>query len=280
MNKTTITIPGVENYFVQEAFNVLRTNIQFSGPDVKVIALTSVEQNEGKTVLTLHLGRSLSELGKRVLVIDADLRKSVMVGRNSDSSNVCGLSETISGMTELQDAVYKTQYPNLHVLFSGKYPPNPVKLLNSSYFSELIEAVSEVYDYVIIDTPPIGLVIDAAVIAANCDSALLVIGSSHIPYKAAQEAVEQLKKAGCTPLGVILNNTGSKSKDKYYGRRGKKKYYRYYTPYGEPPKPEASKKSEPAAEQEEKADVKPEEPEEPKKDTKKDGKKHGKKAES
>ena len=242
MNKTTITIPGVENYFVQEAFNVLRTNIQFSGPDVKVIALTSVEQNEGKTVLSLHLGRSLSELGKRVLVIDADLRKSVMVGRNSDSSNVNGLSETISGMTELKDAVYKTQYPNLHVLFSGKYPPNPVKLLNSSYFSDLIEAVSEVYDYVIIDTPPIGLVIDAAVIAANCDSALLVIGSTHVPYKAAQDAVEQLKKAGCTPLGVVLNNVGSKSKEKYYGRHGKKKYYRYYTPYGEVPKTGDSKK--------------------------------------
>lgn len=232
MNKTKITIPGVENYFVQEAFNVLRTNIQFSGQDVKVIALTSVDQNEGKTVLSLHLGRSLSELGKRVLVVDADLRKSVMVGRNSDSKNVCGLSETISGMAELKDAIYQTQYPNLHVLFSGKYPPNPVKILNSVYFSGLIEAVSDVYDYVIIDTPPLGLVIDAAVVAANCDSALLVIGNNRIPYRAAQDAVEQLKKAGCTVLGVVLNNAGVKNHSRYYGRKSKKGYYRYYSSYG------------------------------------------------
>lgn len=232
MNKTTITIPGVDNYFVQEAFNVLRTNIQFCGQDVKVITLTSVDQDEGKTVLSLHLGRSLSELGKRVLVIDADLRKSVMVGRNSNASNVNGLSETISGMSELKDAIYQTQYPNLYILFSGKYPPDPVKLLNSSYFSDLIKAVSNVYDYVIIDTPPLGMVIDAAVVAANCDSAVLVIGSNRIPYRAAQDAVEQIKKAGCNVLGVVLNNAGSKSREKYYGRRGKTAYYRYYSSYG------------------------------------------------
>lgn len=246
MNKTTITIPGVENYFVQEAFNVLRTNIQFSGQDVKVIALTSVEQNEGKTVLSLHLGRSLSELGKRVLVIDADLRKSVMVGRNSSSSNVCGLSETISGMADLKDAIYKTQYPNLHVLFSGKYPPNPVKLLNSSYFKELIEAVSSVYDYVIIDTPPLGLVIDAAVIASNCDSAILVIGNQNIPYREAQEVIEQMKKAGCTMLGVVLNNAGMRSKSTRYAR-GKKGYYRYYSAYGQ--NHELKKEAEPTEKQ-------------------------------
>lgn len=232
MKKTKITIPGVDNYFVQEAFNVLRTNIQFSGQDVKVIVLTSVDQNEGKTVLSLHLGRSLSELGKRVLVIDADLRKSVMVGRNSDSSNVFGLSETISGMAELKDAIYQTQYPNLYVLFSGKYPPNPVKLLNSNYFSDLIGAVSSVYDYVIVDTPPLGMVIDAAVVAANCDSAILVIGNNHVPYRVAQDVVEQLKKTGCNVLGVVLNNAGVKTKEYRYGRKNKKGYYRYYSAYG------------------------------------------------
>ena len=130
MNETVIKLPGVDNYFVEEAFNVLRTNIQFCGRDVKVIALTSVTQNEGKTVLALHLGRSLSELGKRVLVIDADLRKSVMAGRNSNSKSVVGLSETITGMAVLRDCIYTTQYPGLEVLFSGKYPPNPVELCN------------------------------------------------------------------------------------------------------------------------------------------------------
>ncbi len=230
MNTTTIKVPAEDNYFVQEAFNVLRTNVIFSGQDVKVILLTSVDKNEGKTVLSLHLGRSLAELGKKVLVIDADLRKSVMVGRNSSSRNVIGLSETISGMANLKDAIFATQYPNMHVVFSGKYPPNPVKLLNSVYFSGLIDAVRDYYDYVIIDTPPLGIVIDAAVVAAYCDSAIMVIGSDHIPYRAAREVVTQLKKAGCSVLGVVLNNAGSKHKKYYYSNR--RYQYRSYQSEG------------------------------------------------
>ena len=218
MRETTIKLPGVGNYFMEEALNVLRTNIQFCGKDVKLIALTSVTQNEGKTVLALHLGRSLSELGKRVLVIDADLRKSVMVGRNSNSRNVTGLSETITGMANLQDCIYATQYSDLDVLFSGKYPPNPVELLNGKYFEGLLNAVSRVYDYVIIDTPPLGMVIDAAVIAAHCDSAILVIGSNNIHYRDAQEVVSQLKKSGCNVLGVVLNNADKQRKG-YYSKR-------------------------------------------------------------
>ena len=224
MSETVIKLPGVDNYFVEEAFNVLRTNIQFCGRDVKVIALTSVTQNEGKTVLALHLGRSLSELGKRVLVVDADLRKSVMAGRNSSSKSVVGLSETITGMANLQDCIFKTQYQGLEVLFSGKYPPNPVELLNGRYFEELIKAVSRVYDYVIIDTPPLGMVIDAAVIASHCDSAILVIGSNNIHYRDAQEVVSQLKKSGCNVLGVVLNNAAKQRKG-YYSKRYNYGYY-------------------------------------------------------
>lgn len=224
MNKTVIKLPGVDNYFVEEAFNVLRTNIQFCGRDVKVIALTSVTQNEGKTILALHLGRSLSELGKRVLVVDADLRKSVMAGRNSNSKKVQGLSETMTGMAILRDCIYQTQYENLDVLFSGKYPPNPVELLNGRYFDELIKAVSGVYDYVIVDTPPLGMVIDAAVIAAHCDSAILVIGNNNIHYRDAQEVVNQLKKSGCNVLGVVLNNA-DKQRKSYYSKRYNYSYY-------------------------------------------------------
>lgn len=224
MKETTIKLPGVGNYFMEEAFNVLRTNIQFCGKDVKIIALTSVNQNEGKTVLALHLGRSLSELGKRVLVVDADLRKSVMVGRNSDSKNVTGLSEAITGMASLADCIYSTQYTDLDVMFSGKYPPNPVELLNGKYFEGLINAVSKAYDYIIIDTPPLGMVIDAAVIAARCDSAILVIGSKNVHYRDAQEVVSQLEKSGCNVLGVVLNNADTVRKG-YYSRKYQRGYY-------------------------------------------------------
>lgn len=224
MNTTRLKLPGINDYFTMEAYNVLRTNIQFSGQDVKVIALTSCGMNEGKTVLSLHIGRSLAELGKRVLVIDADMRKSVMAGRNADAKGAKGLSEVLIGQENLQDCIYKTQYTNLHVLFSGKYPPNPVELLNGKYFERILDAVRDVYDYIIIDTPPLGMVIDAAVISAKCDSAILVIGNTNVKYTQAQEVVSQLEKSGCNVLGVVLNNADNKRKG-YYKKKGSYGYY-------------------------------------------------------
>lgn len=224
MNTTNLKLPGVNDYFTMEAYNVLRTNIQFSGQDVKVIALTSCGMNEGKTVLALHIGRSLAELGKRVLVIDADMRKSVMAGRNTDAKGAKGLSEVLTGQENLQNAIYKTQYTNLHILFSGTYPPNPVELLNGKYFAKIIDAVRDVYDYIIVDTPPLGMVIDAAVIAAKCDSAILVIGNTNVKYTQAQEVVSQLEKSGCNVLGVVLNNADNKRKG-YYKKKSSYGYY-------------------------------------------------------
>lgn len=224
MNTTRLKLPGINDYFTMEAYNVLRTNIQFSRQDVKVIALTSCGMNEGKTVLSLHIGRSLAELGKRVLVIDTDMRKSVMAGRNADAKGAKGLSEVLVGQENLQDCIYKTQYPNLHVLFSGKYPPNPVQLLNGKYFERIVDAVRDVYDYIIVDTPPLGIVIDAAVIAAKCDSAILVIGNTNVKYTQAQDVVSQLEKSGCNVLGVVLNNTDNKRKG-YYKKKGSYGYY-------------------------------------------------------
>ena len=224
MNTTRLKLPGINDYFTMEAYNVLRTNIQFSRQDVKVIDLTSCGMNEGKTVLSLHIGRSLAELGKRVLVIDADMRKSVMAGRNADAKGAKGLSEVLVGQENLQDCIYKTQYPNLHVLFSGKYPPNPVQLLNGKYFERIVDAVRDVYDYIIVDTPPLGIVIDAAVIAAKCDSAILVIGNTNVKYTQAQDVVSQLEKSGSNVLGVVLNNADNNRKG-YYKKKGSYGYY-------------------------------------------------------
>ena len=227
MKTTKLKLMGLEDYFTQEAFNVLRTNIQFCGPTVKLICVTSCGMNEGKTTVSLNIGRSLADLGKRVLVLDTDLRKSVMAGRNSTTRDARGLSEVLNGMAKLMDCIYATQFDNLHVLFAGKYPPNPVELLNGDYFNKVLEFVSEAYDYVIVDTAPLGMVIDAAVIAAKCDSAILVIRSNHVKHAQAQEVVDQLQKSGCNVLGVVLNDADRKSSA--YNR--KKKNYGYY--YGE-----------------------------------------------
>ncbi len=224
MNTITLMLPKADNYFFQEAFKVLRTNLQFCGQDVKVIALTSCYENEGKTTVSLNIGKSFAELGKKVLIIDADMRKSVMAGRNSDVGDTVGLSEVLTGMNSFAECVCKTQYPHLHILFAGKYPPNPVELLASKYFTELIRGAKQVYDYVIIDTPPLGCVIDAAVIAAVCDGTVLVLGNQKVRCHQAQEVIEQLRKSGKPVLGAIRN----------FNKKIDNGYYRKYEgkPYG------------------------------------------------
>lgn len=224
MEKITLTLPGEKDFFTQEAFKVLRTNLQFCGQDVQLISVTSCNENEGKTTVTLQLARSLAELGKRVLVIDADMRKSVMAGRNTNAKNIVGLSEILTGMVKLGDAIYSTQYSNLQIIFAGQYPPNPVELLGGKYFKTFLAETRKVYQYVIVDTPPLGRVIDAAVVAPNCDGTILVIGNSTVRYRQAQDVVAQLEKSGCKILGVVRNNTNKKDSRNYYTHNEKYGY--------------------------------------------------------
>ena len=225
METITLKLLGENDFFTQEAFKVLRTNLQFCGQEVKVIAFTSCNENDGKTMVSLQIGKSFADLGKKVLVIDADMRKSVMAGRNTTAKVFTGLSEVLVGHSKLEDCVYATQYHGLHLIFAGKYPPNPVELLNSDYFKKLLEEARKTYDYIIVDTPPLGLVIDAAVIATKCDGTVLVLGNAKVRASKAQEVLDQLKKSECRVLGVVRNRANS-------GKRGyfRKGYYRkgYY----------------------------------------------------
>ena len=224
MEKVMLKLPGESDFFTQEAYKVLRANLQFCGQDIRVVAVTSCNENEGKTTVSLQLARSLEALGKKVLVIDADMRKSVIAGRNTNVRDVVGLSEVLTGMVRLEDAVYPTQYPSLNIIFSGKYPPNPVELLSGKCFSALLEKVREMYQYVIVDTPPLGWVIDAAVVAPNCDGTILVIGNGTVHYYQAQNVVAQLQKSGSKILGVVRNNTRKKNSGYYYPRQNKYGY--------------------------------------------------------
>ena len=223
MTTMQTSLPGSNNYFVQEAYKFLRANIQFCGPDIKVIVLTSCEENEGKTTVSMSLAKSFAEIGKKVLLIDADMRKSVLAGRNLDAKDYRGLSEYLSGMCEIGEVVMKTSVKDVYVLLAGKYPPNPSELLNGRLFDSLIKVCRENFDYVIIDTPPLGAVSDAAVVAPKCDGSILVIGDD----KLATDVVEKLRATGTPILGAIRNNSKTGGK-KYYRD---KKYYRYSSKY-------------------------------------------------
>ena len=214
-----------KDYRSNEAYKSLRTNIEFSGQDKKVIVFTSCTPNEGKSTVSLSLAASLAEGEKKVLFIDADLRKSVLIGRHRVVGELNGLSHFLSGQVELKDVLTKTQEPNLSVILAGVVPPNPAELLGNKRFAALLNGARKSYDYVIIDAPPLGSVIDAAVIAKNCDASVLVIAANTISYKFARFVKEQLAKADCPILGVVLNKVDMKQ-NKYYG-----KYYRKY--YGE-----------------------------------------------
>ena len=232
MRKIELVELEQNNYFMREAFNTLRTNILFSGKNIKTIVITSCLAHEGKSTISFETSRSLAESGKKVLLIDADLRKSVMASRLTKERGITGLSQVLSGQVPTEQSIYQTQVEGLDILFAGPYPPNPTELVGSPAFKELIEEKRDVYDYIIVDAPPLGLVIDAAVMATVCDGAVVVINSGHIKYRMAQGVKEQLEKSGTRILGVVLNQIDRKrtiggSSDSYYGSKYESTYYGY-----------------------------------------------------
>lgn len=208
-----------QDYFYSEAMKTLRANIQLSGKNVKTILITSCFPNEGKSDITISLAQELSGMGKNVLLIDGDIRKSAYISRLGVEEEVCGLSEFLSGQIEVKDLIYKTNYPNLNIIFGGPMAPDPSGLFSDDLFRAFIKEIRSYYDYVLLDTPPIGSIIDAAVIARNCDGAVLVVEKGAVSYKMAQKAVRQLEKSGCRILGAVLNKV-EPEKNKYYRRYG------------------------------------------------------------
>ena len=221
------------DYLTNEAFKTLRSNVLFCGTDIKIILITSTNEGEGKSTVSAAFAKSFADISKRTLLIDADMRKSAILRRNIKSQNVLGLSELLSGQAEISQIIYNTQDPNFDVIFSGRFPPNPVELLSSPKFKEHIEIFSKLYDYIIIDSPPLGPVIDAAVISAFCDGAILIVSPGKTLYQQALSAKEQILKSGCRILGAVINETDPKHSDR--SRSGKKNYY-YYTDKANSPK--------------------------------------------
>ena len=161
------------------------------------------------------------------------MRNSRVVQKHTRAKGIKGLSQLLSGQISLTEALYETQYKGFFVIFAGQTPPNPVELFNSSKFKSLLRSAGEIFDYVLIDTPPLGMVIDAAVIASQTDSSMLILDAGKISYRVAQSVYKQLVKSGSRVIGAVLNNVYSK-KSKYggYGGYGKYGYGRYGYGYG------------------------------------------------
>ncbi len=221
-----------DDYHYNEAIKTLRTNIQFCGSGIRVIMMTSDLPDEGKSDMAFALASSLAQIGKRVLLIDADIRKSVLVSRYQLEDEVCGLSQYLSGQKPLEEIRYATSVENLHMIFSGPYSPNPAELLEEELFGALIRQMRLEYDYLIIDTPPMGNLIDGAIVARQCDGAVMVVESGAVSYRLEQRVKNQLEKSGCRILGVVLNKIDPEYNSYgYYTRYGKYGKYSRYEKY-------------------------------------------------
>lgn len=190
---------------LEEYYNSIRTNIQFSGRDLKVITLTSAQPGEGKSTTAKNLAISFAKAGFRTLLIDADTRNSVMSGTFKSNERYQGLTSFLSGNAELSDVICDTSIGNLMILPAGQVPPNPTSLIQNDNFKSMIETVRGLYDYVIIDTPPLGLFSDAAILAHHSDASLLVVKAGADKRRTITKLKEQLEQSGSVFLGVILN---------------------------------------------------------------------------
>lgn len=212
------------SYHMQEGIKNLRMNLLFTRDDRKVVVVTSSLASEGKTSTTIELCKSLAQINKKVLLIDADMRKSVMVTRVDGARNVKGLAHFLSGQAKLSEVLTVTEIPNLHVIMAGTTVMNAAELLSSPRFEKMLESLREHYEYIIIDGAPVGLVVDSAIIGKHCDCGVFVVESGKVKYKFIQKAIARLESSDCPVLGVVLNKFDmKKGGDSYYN-----KYYKEY----------------------------------------------------
>ena len=207
---------------ISEQYRAIRTNIEYSNVDqnTKTILVTSSDKNEGKTTTVSNLAVSFANLNKKVLLIDCDLRNA-SIHKMFRLNNIYGLTDILAKDRAVDKCIQETELKNLYVLTAGAIPPNPAEILSSDKMKNLIENLKNVYDYIFIDTPPIGLVTDAGVLSSFTDGVVLVVKSESVEKKYLEETKKKLDAVDARILGAILNSYKSEQKD-----------YDYYSYYG------------------------------------------------
>lgn len=225
MEKIAVSKLIPKDFRTSEALKALRTNLIFSGTDVKVIGLTSYGAAEGKSTLSLQTAMAFAQMGKRVLLVDADLRRSVLPARLRMKNKVQGLSHYLCGQANASELIRETDLSGFYIMFAGARVPNSAELLGSDNFAKLLSALKDTFDYVIVDTAPLGQVIDCAVIAPWLDGVVMVVDATRNSYKLERRIKAQIEKAGGKVLGAVLNQVDLAERRGYYGRY----YYNYYS---------------------------------------------------
>ena len=228
MKRLEITNFPPLDYAGEEAINTLATNLSFAGSDIRKVMITSCQSGEGKSFLSMNLMRTLAGLGKRVVLVDADLRKSCIAscyGLRFPDGKI-GLAHYLAGMNDINDTLYATNIPNTYMVPVGRLVSNSLSLLNTPRLSQMLDYLSERVDLVLVDAAPVGMIIDAAQISKSCDGTLIAVHYNRIHRRELLEVRRQIEQAGSKILGCVLNEVEfeSYSNRKYYN----KSYYSYY----------------------------------------------------
>ncbi len=229
MKKAIIQQQYPLDYAGEEALNSICTNLAFLGRDKRKIVITSNTQSEGKSWMSMHIAVNMARRGRRVVLIDADLRRSFLIQRYKIEleGKHEGLAHFLSGQCDLKDAIYETNEYGMCLIPVGQDVVNPVTLIDAPVFEQMLQALSESFDFVLLDAPPIGMVIDAAEMAAFCDGSVLVLEHNKTRLREVAECKRQMEKSGTQVLGCIINKVSFEglSAKKYYNRS----YYKHYT---------------------------------------------------
>ncbi|WP_374702688.1 CpsD/CapB family tyrosine-protein kinase [Bacillus sp. V5-8f] len=215
-NRTLITHTNSRSP-ISEQYKTIRTNIQFSSvnEEIRSLVVTSSGPSEGKSTTIANLAVVFAQQGKKVLLIDADLRKPTVHYTFRKENNV-GLTNVLTKQTDLKNAVSESDIESLYVLTSGPIPPNPAELLGSVSMDELLDGALESFDMVLFDTPPVLAVTDAQILSSKCSGTILVVNSNQTVIDAAKKAKELLLAAQAKLLGVVLNQKEQKEGQYYY----------------------------------------------------------------
>ena len=211
-------------YALEESINRLRINVSFLSKKTRKIMVISSEPNEGKSFVAMNLWKQVAMSGEKTVLLDVDMRKSAMVNvmgmRREDGKELKGMSHYLSDDTPIEEAIYHSEFGEGDILPNVDNIVNPSMLFEGSKFDDMMQYVSENYRYAFIDAPPLGLVSDGELIANMCDGAILCVRSGVTPRAIIRNSINQLERAGCPLIGIVLNrvdNTTSGYYHKYYG---------------------------------------------------------------
>lgn len=202
---------------ISEAYRNLKTSIHFSkwNEDLQVIAVTSTLPGEGKTTTISNLAVSYAQEGKKVLLIDADMRHP-SIHRNFALPNKRGLSNALANQLTVSEVIQESAIEHLSVITAGPIPPNPAELLSSPQLSAMIEHLKEQYDIILFDTPPALAVSDGVIVATLCNGVLLVVQVGKVKYQLVKKTKAKLEHANAPLLGVVLNNQKKRKAEFHY----------------------------------------------------------------